>query len=123
MFFSISSLSVAILTLAFPAKLAASLSDAQEKNRASPSLRLNKVFISRDFSIPNAFAIGPLAEFSLKIIYPIPGAPSPWAQLFILSATEREPQFGPGTALTTDPFSIDFAKIVKPEFLKISVTS
>ena len=42
-FFLINSLSVAILTLAFPAKFAASLSDAQEKNRASPLLRLNTV--------------------------------------------------------------------------------
>ena len=62
-----------------PAKFAASLSDAQEKNKASPSFRLNKVFISRPFSIPNALAIGPLAVFSLKIIYTIPGAPSTWA--------------------------------------------
>ena len=96
---------------------------AQEKNKASPSFRLNKSRILKAFSIPKAFATGPFAVLSLYIIYPIPGAPSDCAQLFILSATDLEPHSGPGIALTTDPFSIELAKILKPELVNTSVTS
>ena len=53
----------------------------------------------------------------------MPGAPSPCAQLFILSATDLDPQPGPGIPLTIEPLSIDFAKILKLELVNTSVTS
>ena len=108
---------------AFPANFAASVSFPAEKKIASPSpIPVRPLSISNT-SLDILEAIGPLPSPSARIIYPIPGAPSLWAQEFMRSQIALLPHFGPGNARTTPPSATVFAKIANSLFSKRSETS